>query len=69
MMNVLMQGQRMKPTKAKEVGLIDEIVDAPEEMFAKAREWIKANPSAQQPWDKSGYKIPGGTPTTPALCG
>jgi 3-hydroxyacyl-CoA dehydrogenase/enoyl-CoA hydratase/3-hydroxybutyryl-CoA epimerase len=67
LMNVLLQGQRMKPTKAKEVGLIDELVDAPEEMFAKAREWIKANPSAQQPWDKSGYKIPGGTPTTPAF--
>jgi 3-hydroxyacyl-CoA dehydrogenase/enoyl-CoA hydratase/3-hydroxybutyryl-CoA epimerase len=67
LMNVLLQGQRMKPAKAKEVGLIDELVDTPEEMFAKAREWIKANPSAQQPWDKSGYKIPGGTPTTPAF--
>ena len=67
LMNVLMQGQRMKPAKAQSVGLIDEVVDTPEEMFAKAREWIKANPVAQQPWDKQGYKMPGGTPTTPAL--
>lgn len=67
LMNVLMQGQRMKPEKAKSVGLIDELVDTPEEMFAKAREWIKANPATKQPWDQSGYKLPGGTPTTPAF--
>ncbi len=67
LMNVLMQGQRMKPAKAKDTGLIDEIVETPEEMFSKAREWIKANPNAQQPWDKPGYKIPGGTPSTPAF--
>jgi 3-hydroxyacyl-CoA dehydrogenase/enoyl-CoA hydratase/3-hydroxybutyryl-CoA epimerase len=67
LMNVLLQGQRMKPAKAQSVGLIDEVVETAEEMFAKAREWIKANPNSQQPWDKSGYKIPGGTPTTPAF--
>jgi 3-hydroxyacyl-CoA dehydrogenase/enoyl-CoA hydratase/3-hydroxybutyryl-CoA epimerase len=67
LMNVLLQGQRMKPAKAQSVGLIDELVETPEEMFAKAREWIKANPNAQQPWDKPGYKIPGGTPTTPSF--
>jgi len=67
LMNVLMQGQRMKPAKALSTGILDELVETPEDMFAKAREWIKANPSAQQPWDKSGYKLPGGTPTTPAF--
>ncbi|MES2919905.1 MAG: 3-hydroxyacyl-CoA dehydrogenase NAD-binding domain-containing protein [Pseudomonadota bacterium] len=67
LMNVLMQGQRMKPAKAQSTGLIDELVETPEEMFSKAREWIKANPTSQQPWDKPGYKIPGGTPTTPAF--
>lgn len=67
LMNVLMQGQRMKAAKAQSVGLIDEVVETQEDMLAKAREWIKANPSAQQPWDKSGYKMPGGTPSTPAL--
>ncbi len=67
LMNVLMQGQRMKPAKAQSVGLIDELAETPEEMFTKAREWIKANPNSQQPWDKTGYKIPGGTPSTPAF--
>ncbi|MGH8493417.1 MAG: 3-hydroxyacyl-CoA dehydrogenase NAD-binding domain-containing protein [Moraxellaceae bacterium] len=67
LMNVLMQGARMKPAKAKEVGLINELAETPEEMFEKARAFIKANPTAQQPWDVKGYKMPGGTPSTPAF--
>ncbi len=65
LMNVLMQGQRMKVAKAQKVGLIDEVVDSEEEMIAKAKEFILANPKSQQPWDAKGYKIPGGTPSTP----
>lgn len=67
LMNVLLQGPRMKPQKAKETGLIDELVDSREEMLERARAWIKANPKAQQPWDKPGFKIPGGDPKTPAF--
>jgi 3-hydroxyacyl-CoA dehydrogenase / enoyl-CoA hydratase / 3-hydroxybutyryl-CoA epimerase len=67
LLNVLLQGQRHKPRKALEVGLVDEVVDTPEQMLANAREWIKANPEAAQPWDVKGYKIPGGTPSHPAL--
>ena len=57
----------MKAEKAQSIGLIDELASDAEDMLAKARAWIKANPAAQQPWDKSGYKMPGGTPSTPAL--
>ncbi len=67
LMNVLMQGQRMKAEKAQSTGLIDELATDTDDMLAKARAWIKANPAAQQPWDKSGYKMPGGTPSTPSL--
>lgn len=67
LMDVLLQGQRMKPAKAKEVGIIDELVADRDALLARAREWIRANPGAKQPWDKDGYKIPGGTPSTPAL--
>ena len=65
LMNVLMQGQRMKVDKALKVGIIDEVVDSEEEMIAKAKEFILANPKCQQPWDEKGYKIPGGTPSVP----
>ncbi|CAM5711488.1 3-hydroxyacyl-CoA dehydrogenase/enoyl-CoA hydratase/3-hydroxybutyryl-CoA epimerase OS=Streptomyces violarus OX=67380 GN=FHS41_001037 PE=3 SV=1 [Streptomyces violarus] len=41
------------------------MADAQEDMLAKARAFIDANPESQQPWDKPGYKIPGGTPAHP----
>jgi 3-hydroxyacyl-CoA dehydrogenase / enoyl-CoA hydratase / 3-hydroxybutyryl-CoA epimerase len=66
-LNVLSQGQRHKPAKSLEVGIVDELAATPEEMLDKARAWIAANPAASQPWDQPKYKIPGGTPSTPAL--
>jgi 3-hydroxyacyl-CoA dehydrogenase/enoyl-CoA hydratase/3-hydroxybutyryl-CoA epimerase len=67
-MNVLVQGQRHKPAKALELGLVHELVDSVDELLPKAKEWIKANPEASvQPWDVKGYKIPGGTPSNPSF--
>jgi 3-hydroxyacyl-CoA dehydrogenase/enoyl-CoA hydratase/3-hydroxybutyryl-CoA epimerase len=67
-MNVLSQGTRFKPAQAKEIGLIDEILPTVEELVPAAKAWIKANPDAHtQPWDAKGYKMPGGTPSSPAL--
>ncbi|MBV8539015.1 MAG: enoyl-CoA hydratase/isomerase family protein [Pseudonocardiales bacterium] len=65
---LLLQGQQLRPAQAKEVGIIDEVAATPEEMLGRAREWIAAHPRARQPWDDgTGYRIPGGTPSTPAL--
>jgi 3-hydroxyacyl-CoA dehydrogenase/enoyl-CoA hydratase/3-hydroxybutyryl-CoA epimerase len=69
-MNILSQGTRFKADKAKETGLVDEIVGSVDELVPSAKAWIKANPdSHEQPWDKKGYKMPGGTPSSPALAG
>src|SRR5207302_2022720 len=69
-MNILSQGTRFKPDKAKEIGLVDELVGSVDELVPAAKAWIKANPdSHEQPWDKKGYKMPGGTPSSPALAG
>jgi 3-hydroxyacyl-CoA dehydrogenase/enoyl-CoA hydratase/3-hydroxybutyryl-CoA epimerase len=69
-MNILSQGTRFKPAKAKEVGLVDELVSSVEELVPAAKAWIKANPDSHtQPWDAKGYKMPGGTPSSPALAG
>ncbi len=67
LMQVLMQGTRHRPAKALEIGLVDAMVATPEELIPAAKAWIAANPEAVQPWDAKGYKIPGGTPSTPAL--
>ena len=67
-MSVLSQGNRFKPAQAKELGLIDEVLPTVEELVPAAKAWIKANPEAHtQPWDAKGYKMPGGTPSSPAL--
>ncbi|WP_438494731.1 enoyl-CoA hydratase-related protein, partial [Streptomyces asiaticus] len=59
-MEVLSQGTRFSPAKAKETGLVDELVGSVDELIPAAKAWIKANPEADtQPWDVKGYKIPG----------
>jgi 3-hydroxyacyl-CoA dehydrogenase/enoyl-CoA hydratase/3-hydroxybutyryl-CoA epimerase len=66
--NVLSQGTRFNPKKAKDTGLVDELVGSVEEVVPAAKAWIKANPDSHtQPWDAQGYKMPGGTPSSPAL--
>ena len=68
LMGLLMQGQRVRPSKAVELGIVDELVATREDLIPAAKKWIAANPEAQQPWDADKkYKIPGGTPSTPAL--
>ncbi|MEO6604204.1 MAG: 3-hydroxyacyl-CoA dehydrogenase NAD-binding domain-containing protein, partial [Aeromicrobium sp.] len=71
LLKVLLEGPRMKPTQAKELGLIDEVVATQDDLIPAAKAWIEANAdnedAATQPWDRKGYKMPGGTPKTPAF--
>ncbi|MER7862000.1 3-hydroxyacyl-CoA dehydrogenase NAD-binding domain-containing protein [Amycolatopsis japonica] len=68
LLNVLLQGQRHRPAKALELGLVHELVGTVEELVPAAKAWIKANPEGGvQPWDVKGYKIPGGTPSNPSF--
>ncbi|KLL10652.1 MULTISPECIES: 3-hydroxyacyl-CoA dehydrogenase NAD-binding domain-containing protein [Protofrankia] len=67
LLNVLLQGQRHTPARARELGLVHELVGSVDELLPAAKAWIKANPDATAPWDTKGYKIPGGSPSTPAF--
>ena len=71
LMDILLQGTRFKPEAAKEKGLVDELVKDRDDLVPAAKKWIKANQddpqAASNPWDRDGYKIPGGTPSTPSL--
>ncbi len=68
LMEVLLQGARFKPAQALEKGLVDELVATREELVPAARAWLAAHPAqAANPWDVAGYKMPGGTPRSPAL--
>lgn len=63
----LAEGKKVRPDQALKAGLIHDIAKDRDELLAKARSFIAANPTAVQPWDVKGYKIPGGTPSTPAV--
>ncbi|TXS92836.1 3-hydroxyacyl-CoA dehydrogenase [Parahaliea maris] len=67
----LLEGTRVKAADAKEQGLVDELVATREELVPAAKAWIlsqKDNPDAAvQPWDRKGFKIPGGNANHPAV--
>ncbi|MET7392034.1 3-hydroxyacyl-CoA dehydrogenase NAD-binding domain-containing protein [Dactylosporangium sp. NPDC005572] len=65
--DILLTGTKFRPGAALDKGLVDEVVTDAEQLAAAARRWIAANPGPSQPWDRPGYKIPGGAPASPAL--
>ncbi|RBY89234.1 3-hydroxyacyl-CoA dehydrogenase NAD-binding domain-containing protein [Blastococcus sp. TF02A-30] len=67
LLELLLQGQQLRPEKAVKLGLAHETAADRDELLAKARAWVLANPDAAQPWDTKGYKVPGGTPSSPSL--
>ena len=46
LMQVLLQGQRIRPAQAKEMGLVEELVGSPDELVPAAKKWIAENPEA-----------------------
>ncbi len=63
-MPYLLRGKQVPPAQALADGLIHQTVEDLDELVPRARAWIlenKDNPeAATQPWDRKGYKIPGG---------
>ena len=67
----LMEGKKVVPEKALEAGMIHELVEAVEELVPRAKAWILENKDNEeasiQPWDRKGFKIPGGNASSPKL--
>ncbi len=66
---VLTAGKPMKASKAQALGIVDELASDQDDMIAKAKAWIKANPESVQSFDQKGFKIPGGTAASPHNAG
>ena len=66
-MPYLVEGKRIAPQEALEKGFVHALARDRDELLAQARAWILANPEAKQPWDRDGYRLPGGAPNTPKL--
>ncbi len=71
LMDVLLQGTRFKPADALKKGLVHQVVATRDELVPAAKAWVLEHrddaEAAQNPWDRPGYKMPGGTPKSPAL--
>jgi len=63
---LMLEGKELKADQAKAQGIINELADNRDDMFAKARAWILANPKPVQPWDDKKFKWPGGDSKSPA---
>lgn len=63
----LMEGKKVNPKAALKAGIVNELASSTDDMMAKARAFIDANPKSQQPWDQKGFKFPGGAPHHPAM--
>lgn len=64
-LEMMTQGQVVSPNVAKDIGLIDAIASDKNGMLKQAKQWIIDHPTAQQPWDKKGFKIPNGNANSP----
>jgi 3-hydroxyacyl-CoA dehydrogenase/enoyl-CoA hydratase/3-hydroxybutyryl-CoA epimerase len=57
---LLLDGRRVEPAVGMELGIIDELVTAEEDLLPTAKRWIAANPRPAQPWDVDGFELPVG---------
>jgi len=58
-LQLITQGKHLKPQEALQAGIVHAVVTAGQEVAA-AKSWIKQSGDAVQPWDKQGFKVPGG---------
>ena len=60
---VLLQGKQLKAAEAQAMGIFHAVVPSAE-LVATAKQWVKDNPKAKQPWDQDKFRFPGGAPYT-----
>ena len=56
---LMLEGRHVAPDKALKLGIVHEIAPV-EELEARARKWVLESGDAEAPWDKKGFKVPGG---------
>lgn len=62
---LMTQGTELSTQAAHQLGLIDAVVADKAALIEQAKQWINEHPTAQQPWDIKGFKIPQGNALSP----
>ena len=63
-LQMLFKGDQIRPAAAKKMGLVHDVAPAGE-IVQRAKDWVKANPGAKQPWDQPNFKLPSGKVFSP----
>lgn len=64
-LELMTQGTKLATQAAHQLGIIDAVVTDKTSLIEQAKQWIHEHPTAQQPWDAKGFKIPQGNALTP----
>ncbi|MDK1670345.1 3-hydroxyacyl-CoA dehydrogenase NAD-binding domain-containing protein [Moraxella osloensis] len=64
-LELMTQGTKLTTQAAHQLGIIDAVVTDKTALIEQAKQWIHEHPTAQQPWDAKGFKIPQGNALTP----
>jgi len=56
---VILQGKKLKPQQALELGVVHEIAPV-SELLDRAKTWLLETPHPVAPWDAKGFRMPGG---------
>lgn len=59
---LLLQGKTLSPRAALGIGLVQAVVPR-EQLLDAARDWLANGGEAVQPWDRKGFRVPGGGDT------
>jgi len=56
---LITEGNALAPAEALKLGLVHEVAP-PDQLLARARAWLATGPEPLAPWDRKGFKVPGG---------
>lgn len=62
---MMMQGKNVNPAEALKLGMVHAVVPR-EDLIETARAWLREPGDPVQPWDRKGFRIPGGAGTLDA---
>ncbi len=63
-LKMLLDGRKHTVAEAAKMGIVDQVVP-PEDLLDAAKKWALDNPDATQPWDRKGFRLPGGDVQSP----
>lgn len=58
---LMLEGRHLKPAKAVEMGICHELAADVDELMEKSRRWLLDSGDPVAPWDKKGFRVPGGS--------